>query len=122
MIACSKKTKLVLGLRHFDDAGKVLCRLLPLEFAHVAFDVIEQTVDEKDRNRALLHVAMTGFEAIDVIPTVDAKHVDHERRAEHEAHLVARHAGFELRQHGLIDEITLPHIDAVRREKRARGQ
>jgi hypothetical protein len=51
--------------------------------------------------------------AVDIVPALGCEGVDDQRRAHHEAHLALGHAGLELVDHVLRDDVALCDIDAV---------
>src|SRR6202166_415152 len=62
------------------------------------------------------------LQVVDIIPTFLVETVGHHRRAEQVAYLAARHAGFDLFDRRLVQEIALLDIDAVDASRRQRAQ
>ena len=74
---------------------------------------------------ALLRRGALATDGEDVVPAVGVEHVGQQRSAQQGAHLVARQARTELRDHVLGDHIALHDFHAVRRdeaEQRADGK
>ena len=73
------------------------------------------------REAALLgHLAAFPV-AVEVIPTVGAKRIDQQWRAEYETHLRARHARLQFRDHFLRHGVALLNINLVRADAGQHG-
>src|SRR5205823_10082994 len=84
----------------------------------VAFHARELALIEEQRDLALLALAVGRFAPIHIIPAIGVEDVVEQGRAENEAHLLARHAGLDLRELFLRQVIALLDLRLVRRDAR----
>jgi len=108
------------GSGRLADLEKLRLRLNSTGLAghHVSGDARELAVREVHHDAALLRLAVTRLEAIDIIPAVGVEDVGHQRRAQNEANLILGLTGLELGHHFLGNVIALAHVDAIRGQVR----
>src|SRR5512147_427357 len=86
----------------------------------VVFKTIELAVLEEQRQAPVLDLTAARVQVIDVVDPVLVKFARQQRRPEHEADLVTRHAYPQLIHHLLRDDVALVDIRPVRAQERRR--
>ena len=80
----------------------------------ITHDPGEDVVFEIDGQDPLLTGPIAGFLEVEVVvPAIGVKHIGDERRAQHEANLVASHSNFQLVHHLLGDGISLLKVRLI---------
>jgi len=79
----------------------------------ITYKVGQLVVFKKQRNTFLLALFAAGLDAVDIIPAVRRESIQNERRTHDKLNLLFGHAGPQLVDHVLGDDVALLNVDLV---------